>query len=398
MIGPANRVHGVHTPRIETSLDYTVPGQATWADPTHSAHLRRVRALGSRQAKGSRPLPRILGAHAGPPRPADRKTAAGMRSIRAGAMTAPAEDELAWWPRYGAAGMRVFPVNAARKPLVRWKGGASSDPAVIEGWRTKYPHADPAWAIPAGIVVIDLDEKNGKHGLRDFKERAGCDPRDVMTPMATTPTGGLHLVYAALRPYKNAAPAIAGTGIDVRALGGLVVLPQPGNGRQWLRPLIGADGPMAPLLPAPAWLDCALRPTPQARAPLMLAPRAALAPAAAPDQWAQKKAQVELERACAKIVSAPCGAQDATRHAQCFFLGSFIANGDIGYATAYEALLAAALAMPAYREPWRNLKSRVARSIEAGMAAPLALSETEQWVRNFRARMRAKLLEARHGC
>ena len=32
------------------------------------------------------------------------------------------------------------------------------------------------------------------------------------------------------------------------------------------------------------------------------------------------------------------------------------------------------------------------------MAAPLALSETEQWVRNFRARMRAKLLEARHGC
>ena len=72
------------------------------------------------------------------------------------------------------------------------------------------------------------------------------------------------------------------------------------------------------------------------------------------DQWAQKKAQVELERACAKIVSAPCGAQDATRHAQCFFLGSFIANGDIGYATAYEALLAAALAMPAYREPWRN--------------------------------------------
>jgi hypothetical protein len=234
-------------------------------------------------------------------------------------------------------------------------------------------------------VAADLDEKNGKHGIRDFERLAGCDPRDVLTPQATTPSGGLHLIYGAATAYKNAV-AINGTGIDTRALGGLIALPLPGNGRQWLRPLIGAEAVMATLLPAPAWLDVALRTTPSTRAPLMLAPRTAIAQPTS-DHYAQKKALAELERACAKIVTAQCGAQDATRHAQCFYIGGLIGRGDLDYATAYAALLAAACAMPAYRDPWTCLESRVARSIEAGMARPLALSPTEAWVRNFRARM-----------
>ena len=32
---------------------------------------------------------------------------------------------------------------------------------------------------------------------------------------------------------------IGGAGIDTRSHGGYVVLPLPGNGREWLRPLIG---------------------------------------------------------------------------------------------------------------------------------------------------------------
>jgi hypothetical protein len=71
----------------------------------------------------------------------------------------------------------------------------------------------------------------------------------------------------------------------------------------------------------------------------------------------------------------------------CFYAGGLVARGDLDYATAFDSLLAAARAMPVHREPWRNLETRVARSIESGMAAPLPLSETEQWVRDFRARM-----------
>ena len=161
----------------------------------------------------------------------------------------------------------------------------------------------------------------------------------------------------------------------------------------WLRPLIGGDGVMVPLAEAPAWLDVAIK-----KPPLVLAPQAALVqPTSDSDSSAQKAARAQLERACAKIVAAPPGSQDATRHAQCYLVGGFIGRGDLGYEESFAALLAAALAMPAYADPWRNLETRVARSIEAGMAAPLPLSETEAWVRNFRARMRLMRPGARHG-
>ena len=94
----------------------------------------------------------------------------------------------------------------------------------------------------------------------------------------------MQLFYAASKPYKNAV-AIDGTGIDTRTEGGYVVLPLPGNGREWLRPLIGARG-------APAGAGVArlrVETAPSTRAPLTLAPRAALAPPSS-DPWAQKKA------------------------------------------------------------------------------------------------------------
>jgi hypothetical protein len=310
-------------------------------------------------------------------------------------MTASSEDGLAWALRYAANGLDIFPVNANKKPLtLHGFKDATSDPAAIEAWLQKWPHADFAWAVPPGMVVVDIDVKHGKNGYRDFERLAGCDPRDVVTPIATTPSGGMQLFYAATKPYKNAV-AIAGTGIDTRTEGGYVVLPGHGNGRQWLRPLIGAT-----LLPAPVWLDCVVRQTPSTRAPLTLAPRSALALPTS-DSYAQRGAQAQLERACAKVAAAPFGAQDATRHRMCFYIGGLIARGDLGYQEAYAALLEAACAMPAYREPWRNLETKVARSLEAGIGRPLALSETEQWVRAFRARMRLQRptasTGARHG-
>ena len=84
MIGRSNRVSGAHAPQIEAALAFTAPGQATWADPTiphtcsECAHWADLKGQG--QKHGS--LPRILRAHAGSPRPTDRKTTAGMRSVR----------------------------------------------------------------------------------------------------------------------------------------------------------------------------------------------------------------------------------------------------------------------------------------------------------------------------
>ena len=86
--------------------------------------------------------------------------------------------------------MRIFPANARGMPLVaHWKEDASSNPAAIEAWCSKRPYVDFAWALPADIVAVDLDEKNNKHGLRDFRDRAGCDPQDVPTPQASIAFG-----------------------------------------------------------------------------------------------------------------------------------------------------------------------------------------------------------------
>jgi hypothetical protein len=281
--------------------------------------------------------------------------------------------------RYAAHNLSIFPVRADKRPLVsHWRHDATSDPATIEAWWLKWPHADAALAVPASMLVVDIDVKHGKDGYTDFKRLAGYHPRDVLTPQSSTPSGGLHVYFRASKPYKNAV-SVHGTGIDLRSAGGYVLLPLSHNGRRWLRSLFDT-----PLAPAPAWLDCALR-----TAPLTLAPRTAIARPTS-DLWAQKKALAELERACARIVAAPCGAQDMTRHAQCFYVGGLVARGDLDYAVAYEALLAAANAMPAYRDPWRNLETRVSRSLEAGIGRPLALSETESWMREFRARMRLR--------
>jgi hypothetical protein len=90
------------------------------------------------------------------------------------------EAKLAWLRRYGGAGMRIFPVNARRHPLVEhWRVDASSDPEVIKTWLLMRPYCDFGWSLPADVAAADVDRKNGKNGYRDFRDRAGCDPQDV---------------------------------------------------------------------------------------------------------------------------------------------------------------------------------------------------------------------------
>jgi hypothetical protein len=280
-------------------------------------------------------------------------------------------------------GLRIFPVRADKTPLVdHWRETATCSRLAIEAWRQRWQFADPAWALPPTVLVIDIDVKHGKDGYRDFERVAECDPRTVATPASSTPSGGMQLFYdAAARLYGNRV-AIGGTGLDTRSAGGYVVLPECDNGREWLRPLLGAT-----LLPAPAWLDRALKSEP-ARSPAAAAPTS-------DDPWVRRQALAALGRACDRIVAAPNGEQDSTRHQQCFYIGGLVARGDLTEAEALDALIAAAKAMPAFGRPWVRLEERVGDSLAAGMQQPLALSDTDQFMRNLRARMRAQ--RPRHG-
>ena len=163
----------------------------------------------------------------------------------------PASDApIDWALAYAAAGMRVFPVSANKKPLTKHGvKDATTDEAQIRAWWTSQPHADVAWAVPAEIVVVaDLDCKRGDDGFKDFIAHEGAHPDDVMTPQASTPTGGRHLVYEANGAIYRNNVRLNGSAIDLRTDGGYIVLPGPGNGRAWLKPLA------TPLAPAPRWI------------------------------------------------------------------------------------------------------------------------------------------------
>ena len=259
-------------------------------------------------------------------------------------------------------GHRLFPIDGRKVPMIKgWLVRATCSRAGLEAWRRQWPYCGFGWALPPTIVVTDLDMKVGENGVADFMRLDGRDSRDIATPTSTSPAGGLHLAWSAGESsFKNVR--IPGTAIDIKTAGGFVGVPDiidgTGNGREWLRPPWST-----PLLPAPAWLDNALKWQPT------------LSPAEQPDlpplEYDEKFAREALARACIRIAYAPCGEQDNTRNAESFFIGLLVGRGVLDRDEALAALTRAALAMPTYGKPWRDLEERVEKSLEAGeRAAP----------------------------
>lgn len=140
---------------------------------------------------------------------------------------------------YAARGIPVFPcalINGAKKPLTKWgKGGnqsaplnqrkATTDPDTIRAWWNKNPLAMigmPTGEV-SGLVVLDVDRKNGKDGLENLLA-AGFDPFAMTPVVAKTPSGGLHFFMRYSGPLKNSADLLM-AGVDVRGDGGYIVLP-----------------------------------------------------------------------------------------------------------------------------------------------------------------------------
>lgn len=88
-----------------------------------------------------------------------------------------------------------------------------------------YPDANIGIATGGGLVVIDLDVKNGKNGIRELCDRLGVAEAELLaeTIAVSTPTGGLHFYYKSGAGYASGVGVLPG--IDVRAAGGYVVGP-----------------------------------------------------------------------------------------------------------------------------------------------------------------------------
>ena len=164
---------------------------------------------------------------------------------------------------------------------------------------------------------------------------------------------------------------VAGTGVDIRAAGGDVVLPSPGNGRAWIKPL---GSPARP----PAWLPMADRDE-RANSLAKFSSR--------PVQNSSEQAPTStrayagdspyglatLKRICADVVASPNGCQETTLDAGAYKIGRLIGAGELSDA-AVQSLIDAGLAMASYdaSRPWDPalVEAKVRRAIGQGMRRP----------------------------
>lgn len=120
---------------------------------------------------------------------------------------------------YAEAGLRVLPLRPKRKEpygsLVRHGvRDASSDPERVKQWWSLRPSANIGIATGDGLVVVDVDPRNG--GV--------VDPTWPKTLAARTASGGWHFYYCVEEEIKTSHGGMA-QGVDLKAAGGYVVAP-----------------------------------------------------------------------------------------------------------------------------------------------------------------------------
>jgi hypothetical protein len=275
---------------------------------------------------------------------------------------------------YAQKRMRIFPTNAAKRPLIEHGHlGASTDSEMIEAWWARWPFASPAWAIPDDVVVVDIEHD----GFKAFEELAGMPVDAVETPTSVTGRGGRHLFFKATVAHKNAV-RLNGQPIDVRCSGGYVLLPFPGSGRRWL--------PNKPrtMAPEPDWLTTlAVRPTATSGTPAS----AGKLPKAGADADSGPRADgaaaypgVDSDLGMASLVGmirdirdAPNGHQEVSLNNMALRIGSLIAAGELGE-HAVGLFKRAAFDLPSYdpRRPWSKLEisKKIDRGVDRGRLQP----------------------------
>lgn len=221
----------------------------------------------------------------------------------------------------GKFGWKVFP-RRGRYPLTShgWKD-ASSDPDTIIAWWRQWP--DALIATPTGevIVVLDIDRKNGVDGFETLEELG----KSVLpeTPMVHTPSGGLHIYFAA-NPHVSIgfSVGVLGKGLDVLGVGTSVALPTPGWSYRWDDHL---NLKTVPLMVAPGWFA-----------------RKKLRGNTHDGTLAPEKL---LTEACARIRSAGPGSRHSIAVREGFIIGCVVARGRLDEASALHELKAAGAGM-----------------------------------------------------
>jgi len=135
---------------------------------------------------------------------------------------------------YAARGYAVFPLTrGAKVPAIsKEKGGrgaldATTDPAQIRAWWAEYPGSNIGITAGAsGLLLVDVDNKNGRDGFTAWETLRALRPFDDTTPHVWTPNRGKHLYFAAPPGVRlrNTDDEL-GPGIETKANGKYCVAP-----------------------------------------------------------------------------------------------------------------------------------------------------------------------------
>ena len=226
-------------------------------------------------------------------------------------------DLLSWALYYAGLGWPVHPlVPGAKEPLLKdWPNRASTDPAAIRAWWARRPDANIGLAT-GPLVVVDLDVKAGHDGIQAWADLGVRSD----TVASRTPSGGLHLFYAANGAEVGNSAGRLAPGIDLRGRGGYVVLPPSAlaDGRAWTWQQSPADRPPVPL---PLVLVPLLaKPSPPPPAP---APPVGPSPIAAGSSYALAALDGEL----ARLAAAPPGRRNDQLNRSAYALGRLVGAG-----------------------------------------------------------------------
>lgn len=261
-------------------------------------------------------------------------------------------------------GKPTFPCapNSKRPLTPRGFYDASADKAVIAARAARFPMANLGMPTGqrSGLLVIDIDCKNGVDGcstLIAFERTLGALPP---TLAASTPNGGTHLFFVVPGAHVPSAVAKIGKshapGIDIRAQGAYVVIPPSvidGRPYAWTKRLAPAE------LPA-RWVDAL---THRAAATTSIAPTLdASHDVRAVDHWCLRALHYEAR----SLASAPRGTRNDRLWRAASALGGLVHMGAFTADEMQSVLLRACAQWP-QRTPSKDL-----RTIERGLAFGIA--------------------------
>ncbi|MFN3188213.1 MAG: phage/plasmid primase, P4 family [Candidatus Paceibacteria bacterium] len=150
---------------------------------------------------------------------------------------------------YCALGWAIIPTNKHKTPLLKsWKEFQKRKPAEreIRTWWAKWPDANPAVITGemSGLVVLDIDIKHN---------RSSKEFNIPITVCSKTGSGGEHIFFKHPKQHiKSTNGHLFGNGVDIKADGGLIVLPPGENTNGSYEWLVSPDD--AEIAVVPDWL------------------------------------------------------------------------------------------------------------------------------------------------